>query len=56
MLTLGIAPACDCWRVDFTAIQSVWARPPNEFPQARLQVPDFRFNFTISKFGSIGSR
>jgi LPS-assembly protein len=47
LLSVGIAPACDCWRVDLVAVQQV-------FPT--LRVPDFRFNVTISKFGSIGSR
>ena len=45
--TVGIAPACDCWRLELTALLPTW-------PQ--LRPPSFGFNVTISKFGSIGAR
>lgn len=45
--SVGISPACDCWRVDVAATQQTF--PTVLFPQ-------LGFNVTISKFGSIGSR
>ncbi|MDP1828405.1 MAG: LPS assembly protein LptD [Archangium sp.] len=45
--SVGISPACDCWRVDVAATQPTF--PVVLFPQ-------LGFNVTISKFGSIGSR
>jgi hypothetical protein len=56
MLTVGIAPACDCWRIDLTAIQNVWSALPEGGFGPRFNAPNFRFNLTISKFGSIGNR
>lgn len=45
--TVGISPACDCWRVDVFATQPLF--PTVIFPQ-------LGFNVTISKFGTIGAR
>lgn len=45
--SVGIAPACDCWRLDLTALLPTW---PD------LRPPSFGFNVTISKFGTIGAR
>jgi LPS-assembly protein len=42
---VGIAPACDCWRLDLLATQRT-------FPT--VLAPTVGFNVTISKFGSIG--
>lgn len=44
-LGVGFAPACDCWRVDFTATQPLYPRPV---------VPLFALNVTVARFGSIG--
>lgn len=44
-LGVGIAPACDCWRLDLLATQRT-------FPA--VMAPTVGFNVTISKFGSIG--
>jgi hypothetical protein len=44
---VGIAPACDCWRVDVSALFPT-------YPEVRA--PSFGFNVTISKFGTIGAR
>lgn len=44
-LGIGFAPACDCWRVDFTATQPLYPRPV---------VPLFTLNVTVARFGSIG--
>ena len=52
--TVGISPACDCWRVDLYATQSVNLYATQG--TAALAVPNFGFNVTISKFGSIGAR
>lgn len=44
---LGIAPACDCWRIDVVATQPTF--PTVLFPQVG-------FNISVSRFGSIGTR
>jgi len=43
-LGLGWSPACDCWRLDVSAS----LHPGNP-------VPDFGFNLTLARFGSLGA-
>jgi LPS-assembly protein len=47
--TVGVAftPACDCWRLEVSAIQRLDG-------EGRLLVPDFGATLTVSRFGSIG--
>ncbi len=46
-LGIGFTPACDCWRVDLTANQSVYPVPV---------FPNLGFSVSVSRFGSIGVR
>jgi LPS-assembly protein len=47
---LSYGPACDCWRVDVHAIFHKLPGPPYKF-----QLPEFGFNLTIARFGSLGN-
>jgi LPS-assembly protein len=46
-LTVGFTPACDCWRLDLTAVQRTSG--------STLLVPNFGATLTVAHFGSIGS-
>ncbi len=46
-VSVGLTPACDCWRVDIYANQSL-------FP--RVAFPNVGFSVSVSRFGSIGTR
>jgi LPS-assembly protein len=48
-LTVSFTPACDCWRLDVSAIQRLK-------PDLTLNVPEFGASLTVSRFGSIGTR
>jgi hypothetical protein len=48
-LTVGITPACDCWRLDLSAIQRTDA-------SGGLRLPDFGASLTVARFGTLGTR
>ncbi|MFT3708703.1 MAG: LPS assembly protein LptD [Archangium sp.] len=51
-LSVGITPACDCWRLDLTATQPIpWV---NEAP--KWLVPQVGFSLSVQRFGTIGAR
>lgn len=51
-LSVGITPACDCWRLDLTATQPI----PWREGKAQLQAPGFGFSISVARFGTIGGR
>ncbi len=53
-ISAGFTPACDCWRVDVAMTQRVSYADPLR-PQGFINYAEFFFNFTASRFGSIGS-
>ncbi len=46
-LSIGLTPACDCWRVDINATQLLYPR---------VVFPQVGFSISVSRFGSIGTR
>jgi LPS-assembly protein len=48
-VALSWAPACDCWRLDLAVTNRLTAA-------GALGPPEFGFNFTVSRFGSIGTQ
>ncbi len=54
VMTLGVTPACDCWRVDVYARHAP-TRASTDAPLNFLVWPELGFNVSVSRFGSIGS-
>jgi LPS-assembly protein len=50
-LSVSLSPACDCWRFDLLATQTLTTNP-----NTQLKVPDFGASVSVSGFGSIGTR
>lgn len=51
-VSVGVTPACDCWRLDLTATQVI----PWRDGKAVLQAPGFGFSLSVARFGTIGAR
>lgn len=49
---VGFTPACDCWRIDLAVTQRLLFTPT--VPEGYLGGPEIFFNFTASRFGSLG--
>lgn len=55
-LLVAITPACDCWRVEFSGTQRLQRHPTDLKAPLELTTPEFSLNFTVSRFGSIGTK
>lgn len=57
-LSVGVTPACDCWRLDLTATQPIpWRLAGAMNPQGPIfQAPSVGFSLSVARFGTIGSR
>ncbi len=51
---VSYGPACDCWRLEVSAVQRAQPTGPNGRPGPYYGVPDFGATLTIQNFGSFG--